>query len=62
MTQYAIEVLQATLDDPVKVYPVVADSENDAMLLAFALDGGFAGDKAIEEGHLALAKAYCRVL
>lgn len=62
MPQFAVEVLPAEGGEPAKVYPIVADTPDDAMLLAFALDGGFEGDDAIEAGHLELAKAYCKVL
>lgn len=60
--QFVVEVLAGQISDPAKVYRVVTDTANDAMLLAFALDGGFADDEEIEAGHLELAKGYCRIV
>lgn len=44
-------------------YNVLSSSENDAILLAFALDGGLDElDKTIDQGHLELAKIYCEII
>jgi hypothetical protein len=42
-------------------YVVVASSEDDAMQVAFALDGGWSKDRNAE-GLPELAKAYCYVV
>lgn len=46
--------------DPVD-YTIIADSETDARVIAFCLDGGHVGTK-IERGHIELAKTYTEVL
>jgi hypothetical protein len=44
-------------------YSVLASSEDDACLLAFALDGGFPLTlNRLEQGHLELAKEHCEVV
>lgn len=66
MPRYRCEVLQDGSDDPeeVKVYDVVAPSEELAQLIAFTADGGFYNKDgpttiALEYDNLvALAKSY----
>lgn len=59
MKRYRVEVLGDC--EGKSVYIVSADSPDDALQIAFALDGGWGKDK--DAGlMLNLAKSYCRVL
>jgi len=61
--RYTISVLAAEPAAKPTKYTVEVDSDHDAILLAFALDGGF--NRSVEEmdaaGMLALALEYCTV-
>jgi hypothetical protein len=46
----------------ISYYTVKADSEMDARVIAFCLDGGMAeGSHVLEQGHIELAKTYTEV-
>ncbi len=50
-------------DEKGRRYSIVADSENDARMIAFCLDGGMAhGSRDVEQGHVELAKTYTEVI
>ncbi len=73
LSPFDVLVLKDRYDDPLDspkstLYSVLAADEDNAMLLAFALDGGFGtgehatgADEPMEMGHLELAKMYCHV-
>lgn len=62
MKQYRVEVLQDEGGEEPNIYTVMASTPDDACLIAFALDGGFAGDRELDEGHLQLALSYAAVI
>ena len=57
---FRIRVFQGCSLPPVD-YTIVADSETDARVIAFCLDGGHVGNE-VERGHIELAKTYTEVL
>ena len=58
MNRYKVKVLQAEAPD-VHVWKVAASTEDDAVQLAFALDGGWNPSDRKATEMLQLAKAYC---
>lgn len=64
-TRFIVEVLPDAGDANPKRYTVVCDTADDALLIAFALDGGWSteGDEDTDaSGMLELAKSYCAIL
>lgn len=64
--RYIVNVYQDATRET-KAYSVPADSEDDARLMAFILDGGIEPGKigvgsTIEDGELELAKTYTEVI
>ncbi len=57
---FRIRVFQDGSDETVD-YTILADTETDARVMAFCLDGGHAG-QTVERGHIELAKTYTEVL
>ncbi len=63
-SRFNVTVLGATADEKPRKYTVECTTRDDAMLVAFALDGGWTRGEAAEEdasGMLELAKMYCEV-
>jgi len=58
VNRYKVKVLQAEAPD-VHVWKVAASTEDDAVQLAFALDGGWNPSDRKATEMLQLAKAYC---
>lgn len=56
--RYIVSVAQETGGH--KRYRVMCSTEDDAIQIAFALDGGWGKDRNAT-GMISLAKAYCRV-
>jgi len=57
---FRIRVLGAEAHESID-YTILADTETDARVIAFCLDGGHIGTE-IERGHIELAKTYTEVL
>jgi hypothetical protein len=60
MSEFTIKVFSET-GNRFRCWVVKASSPDDAMQLAFALDGGWGKDKDAS-GMLALAQTYCEVI
>ncbi len=60
--RFTVSVLPATVGEA-KKYTVVCHGRDDAMLLAFALDGGWSAMEEIDaSGMFALAEEYCVII
>jgi len=70
VNRYTIKVFDECTNDngdtEHRVFSVLASTLDDAIMLAFALDGGIGwkdyADKILEPGHLEMAKIYCEVI
>ena len=63
--RFTVSVFGATVADGQRKYTVECHGEDDAMLLAFALDGGWGrseGSKTDASGMLELVKEYCEII